>query len=255
MLGFILGTKEGKKILSLVNKFTDNIAVSTATKYGGELLNKYKYKSLNTNPLNKEEMREWINENEIKILIDGSHPYAAEVTKNAMELCDELKIEYVRYERKGVLEYIEGEDIIRVRDYKQVLECLKDIKGNVLNTTGGNNANVFCKADFDYRVIHRVLPMPKILTKLIDNGIKIADIIAIQGPVTYDLERAFIKHYNIKALITKDSGDNGGAYEKFKAARECGAKIIIIEKPHFTYKKVFYSEEDLVNYLKLRSKS
>ena len=28
MIGFILGTSEGKKILSLINKHTDNIAVS-----------------------------------------------------------------------------------------------------------------------------------------------------------------------------------------------------------------------------------
>ena len=34
MIGFILGTSEGKKILSLMNNYTDNIAVSTATSYG-----------------------------------------------------------------------------------------------------------------------------------------------------------------------------------------------------------------------------
>ena len=253
MIGFILGTGEGKKILSLVNEFTDKIAVSTATRYGGELLENYKFKSINTKPLNKKEMTEWIKENEIKVLVDGSHPYAAEVTSNAIEICNELKIEYVRYERKGVLEEIKGTDIIRVNNYDQVLECLKEIKGNVLNTTGGNNADKFVKADFDYRIIHRILPMPKVLTKLIESGIKVPDIIALQGPVTYDLEKAFIKHYDIKALITKDSGDNGGAYEKFKAARDSGAKTIIIEKPHFSYKNVFYNEEDIIQYLRTKN--
>ena len=42
MIGFILGTSEGKKILSLINKYTDEIAVSTATSYGGQLLKEYK---------------------------------------------------------------------------------------------------------------------------------------------------------------------------------------------------------------------
>ncbi len=56
MIGFILGTSEGKKIVSLMNEFTDDIAVSTATSYGGQLLENYKIKELNTKPLNKEEM-------------------------------------------------------------------------------------------------------------------------------------------------------------------------------------------------------
>ena len=46
MIGLILGTVEGKKILSLLNKFTEDIFVSTATEYGGELLKNYKYKIL-----------------------------------------------------------------------------------------------------------------------------------------------------------------------------------------------------------------
>ena len=80
MIGFILGTSEGKKILSLINKHTDNIAVSTATSYGGELLQNYKIRNLNTKPLNKNELLTWIKDNNIKVLVDGSHPYAQEVT-------------------------------------------------------------------------------------------------------------------------------------------------------------------------------
>ena len=38
MIGLILGTSEGKKLLSLINKYTEDIFVSTATEYGGELL-------------------------------------------------------------------------------------------------------------------------------------------------------------------------------------------------------------------------
>jgi len=53
MIALILGTSEGREILSLLNKFTDNILISTATAYGGEILKNYKYKKLNTKPLNK----------------------------------------------------------------------------------------------------------------------------------------------------------------------------------------------------------
>ena len=56
MIGFILGTTEGRKILSLINEYTNEIAVTTATTYGGDLLKEFNIKVLNTKPLNKEEM-------------------------------------------------------------------------------------------------------------------------------------------------------------------------------------------------------
>ena len=249
MIGFILGTSEGKKILSLVNRYTDEIAVSTATTYGGQLLSEYKVKDLNTKPLNKEEMIEWIKKNELDILVDGSHPYASEVTKNVMECAKELNIKYVRYERLGVLEQVSGDDIIRVKDYNEAIEYIKLLDGNVLNTTGGNNVTKFLDIDFKYRIIHRILPSPSVLSKIVDAGIKIKDIIAIQGPVTFELEKAFIHQFDIKAILTKDSGTQGGVVEKFKAARECNIKTIVIEKVKFDYELEFNDEEELVEFL------
>ena len=249
MIGFILGTSEGKKILSLINKYTDEIAVSTATSYGGQLLKEYKIKDLNTKPLNKEEMKLWIQNNKLNILVDGSHPYAAEVTKNAIECSKELNIKYVRYERLGALEQISCDNIIIVKDYDEAIEYIKTLNGNVLNTTGGNNVTKFINIDFNYRVIHRILPSPSVLSKIVDAGIKIIDIIAIQGPITYDLEKAFIKQFDVKAILTKDSGVQGGVLDKFKAARDSNIKIIVIEKTKFDYELEFNDEESLVDFL------
>ncbi|MBW6409227.1 cobalt-precorrin-6A reductase [Clostridium weizhouense] len=249
MIGFILGTSEGKKILSLINEYTEDIAITTATNYGGELLKKFKFKSLNTKPLNKENMIKWIKENKIKILVDASHPYAKEVTNNAIECSKELKINYVRYERLGALEEIQGEDIIRVKNYEEAIELMKSLDGNVLNTTGSNNISKFLDINFNYRVLHRILPSYEVLRKIIQAGVKIEDIIALKGPISYELEKAFINQYNIKAVLTKDSGIQGGVLEKLKAVRECNIKLIVIENPKFKYDLEFNNEEDLIKYL------
>jgi len=249
MIGFILGTSEGRKILSLINKYTHDIAVSTATTYGGELLKEFNIKVLNTKPLNKEEMLNWIRVNKIDVLVDASHPYAQEVTKTALECANDLEIQYVRYERQGALENVNGEDIIRVKSYDEAIEIIKEIEGNVLNTTGGNNVSKFLNLDFKYRIIHRILPSPKVLTKIVEAGINIKDIIALQGPISHELEKAFINQYYVKAILTKDSGIEGGVLEKLKAVRECKIKLIIIEKPKFNYDLVFNNEESLVEFL------
>lgn len=249
MIGFILGTSEGRKILSLINKYTDDIAVSTATAYGGNILKEFSIKVLNTKPLNKEEMIAWIELNEINILVDASHPYAQEVTKTALECANDLNIKYVRYERQGALENINGEYVLRVKNYDEAIEIIKNIDGNTLNSTGGNNVSKFLNLNLKYRIIHRILPSPKVLTNIVESGISIKDIIAVQGPISYELEKAFINQYNIKAILTKDSGIEGGVLEKLKAVRECKIKLIVIEKPKFNYDLVFYDEESLVQFL------
>jgi precorrin-6A/cobalt-precorrin-6A reductase len=250
MIGFILGTSEGKKILKLINKYTNEIAVTTATSYGGEILKDFNIKVLNTKPLNEEEMLKWLKTNEIGILVDASHPYAEEVTKTALKCSTFLGIQYVRFERQGVLENINWDNIIRVKNYDGAIEAIKEIDGNILNTTGGNNVSKFLNLDYKYRIIHRILPLPKVLKKIVEAGISIKDIIAMQGPITYEVEKAFIYQYNVKAILTKDSGIEGGTLEKYKAARETGIKLIVIEKPSFVGSAVFTNEEELVDYLK-----
>lgn len=249
MIGFILGTSEGRKILSLMNEYTNEIAVTTATTYGGDLLKEFNIKVLNTKPLNKEEMVNWIKVNGIDVLVDASHPYAQEVTKTALECSKELEIQFVRYERQGALEKVNNENIIRVKDYNEAIRVIKEIEGNILNTTGGNNVSKFLNLDFKYRIIHRILPAPKVLGKIVEAGISIKDIIAMQGPITYELEKAFIHQYNAKAILTKDSGVEGGVLEKYNAAKEANIKLIVIDRPNFIGDLIFDNEEELVSYL------
>ncbi|OOM74644.1 cobalt-precorrin-6x reductase [Clostridium puniceum] len=249
MIGFILGTSEGRKILALINEYTNDIAVTTATTYGGDLLKEFNIKVLNTKPLNKENMLNWIKVNRIDVLVDASHPYAQEVTKTALECANNLEIQYVRYEREGSLENVHGENIIRVKNYDEAINVIKEIEGNVLNTTGGNNVSKFLDLNFKYRIIHRILPSPKVLTKTVDAGIRIKDIIAMQGPITYELEKAFIHQYNVKAILTKDSGIEGGVLEKYKASKEANIKLIVIDKPQFIGDLIFNNEVELVKYL------
>lgn len=249
MIGFILGTSEGKKILSLINKYTNNIAVSTATSYGGELLQNYKIKNLNTKPLNKNELLNWVKENNIKVLVDGSHPYAQEVTKNAIECAEKLDIDYIRYERLGVLESIESDNIVRVKNYDEAIEYFKILDGNILNTTGGNNAARFAEIEFEHRIIHRILPSVQVLSKLLESGIKVKDIVAMQGPISCELEMGFIRQFDIKGLLTKDSGVEGGCLEKFKAVKNLNKKLIVIEKPKFVYNVQFNEPKALIDYI------
>lgn len=250
MIGLILGTSEGKNILSKLNKYTDNIFITTATDYGGQLLKDFKFKRLNTKPLVLEELIEELIENKVKLLVDASHPYALVITKNAIEACKSLGITYVRYERKSVIDnFKEKDNIIKVKDYVELQDKIINIQGTILNTTGSNNIEKFMDMKLKNRIIHRVLPSVKVMEKCFKLGVKAEDIIAIKGPIGYELNCSFIREYSAKAIILKDSGVQGGTDEKLRAAIDMGIKALVIEKHTIKAENCFSTEEEVVDFI------
>lgn len=247
MIGLVLGTSEGKDILSRLNKYTDEIVVSTATEYGQQLYESYKVKYINSKPLDENGFRELIRKYNIKIFVDASHPYAQIVSKTLISVCKDMHIDYIRYERRGYFEEeFNDSNIIKLDCYSQLEGILKSIKGNVLNTTGSNNVELIMKLNIKNRIIHRVLPSPSVIQKIINAGVGIEDIIAIKGPFGSHINSGIIKEYDIKALITKDSGKEGGMKEKVIAARDNSIKVIVIKKPDIQYDYKLNSVEELI---------
>lgn len=250
MIGLILGTSEGKKLLSLINKYTEDIFVSTATEYGGELLKEYKYKYINTKPLDKDQLEAMMVNHNIKVLIDASHPYAEVVTKNAIEVCEKQNITYIRYERKSTIDkYKDYHKLILVEDYQKLEEKLKSLQGNILNTTGSRNVNKFTSMNIENRIIHRVLPTIESIDICLKSGATVDNIIAIKGPVDKDLNKAFIEAYDAKIIVMKDSGIQGGTIEKIEAAIELDLWIAVIGRKDKPNGLCFNDEAKLSEYL------
>ncbi|BDR71838.1 cobalt-precorrin-6A reductase [Clostridium tetani] len=251
MIGLISGTSEGKELLSNLNNYTDDILVSTATSYGGDLLKDYKYKYLNTTPLDRENMIKLFKEKKVEVLIDASHPYALEVSKNAMEVCNHTGIEYIRFEREKVIEkFLEKEKVLVVENYEDLYSKLNDIKGNILNTTGSRNIEKIIRLSLENRIIHRVLPSLKVIEECFHLGLELHNIIAVKGPISYDLNRAFIREYDAKAILLKDSGKEGGTEEKIKAAIDENIYAIVVDRKSLDYKNKFNNKEEVIKYLK-----
>lgn len=250
MIALILGTSEGRELLQKLKGFEDKLVISTATEYGGDLLKEFKVAFMNTKPLDEYGLNNLAKDFNLKGVIDASHPYAKNVSENTIKVCKTLNIEYIRYERNGVLKELDNSNIIRISGLDKLKEVDSSIDGPILNTTGSNGIKQILESSLKNRVIHRVLPSKKVMNDLIDLGINIEDIIAIKGPIGYELNKAFIDEYDAKALLTKDSGDRGGALEKARAALDSNIKLIIVEKPEVDYGKCFSGIDETVDYIK-----
>ena len=117
-------------------------------------------------------------------------------------------------------------------DIAEAVSYLNSAEGNILLTTGSKELHKFTSIkDFADRVYARVLPMEESLQLCESARLKPAHIIAMQGPFSREMNVAMLKSVDAKFLVTKDSGSKGGFGEKQAAAREAGAKLVVIGRP------------------------
>ena len=84
---------------------------------------------------------------------------------------------------------------------------------------------------FASRVWARVLPMPASLDACAQAGLAPSHILAMQGPFSQELNTAMLKSIHAKWLVTKDGGDAGGFAAKDAAAKDAGARLLVIGRP------------------------
>lgn len=244
MILIIGGTSEGEEIYERLKGKYD-LFLSVATESGKKL---YASKDLIMGRMNKDSFKDFILKNNIDLIVDASHPFAVEVTKNAMEASKEMGIDYLRYARK-VLSYEEAKNIVRVPSYEaafKFLETLKERGDNFLFTTGSNRIKDFEKIRGKNRFIYRILPSVESIKVCDDNHIEMKNIVAQMGPFTLEENIALIKRYNIKYLISKESGKVGGTDAKLDACLQTNIICVIITREE---ENAMHSIDEVINYV------
>lgn len=220
MIWIIGGNSDARILTSLIK---EPYLLTTATKDGEKF---YWNQGGFEKKMNYIQMVKFIEDEKIKLCIDASHPFAKVVSKEAEKACQKCKINYVRFERER--EIVEGENIINVFSYDEASNYLKTFKGTAFFTTGSNRVLDFEKIRRENRFIYRILITSTSIKKLEEIGVSIKDMVGILGPVSKDLNKAFLQNYKADILVTKNSGLSGGFYEKIEACKEIGIKILVI---------------------------
>ena len=218
MIWIIGGTTESTILISKIKGILKYV-ISVATYSGSEVIDD-EDENIVVSRMNYDEMLEFIKIQNIETVIDMSHPYAIEVSKNARLACNKLKIKYLRFAR----EKTEFENVIYVNSISECIDFLKTIKGHVLFTTGIKNIVDFeaIKDKDKHRFIYRVLPTIFSIQECINNNIKMKDIIGMLGPFSEELNISIFKEYNADYVVMKDSGSVGGTPEKIEACINVG---------------------------------
>jgi len=226
----LAGTSEGRQAAIDLEKEGLKVMAATATTYGGEMLQKDFQGEISTRPLDLEAMMELINLKGVIKVIDATHPFAEEVSKNAREACRLAGIEYERLEREGS-DIKTGGGVLFARDTEEAVQLASGYKGNIFLTVGSSKLEHYTRSLDPDRLIVRILPVKASLEKCLDLGIPPKNIIAMQGPFDEEINKLLFRRYQAVLIITKDSGPAGGVAEKITAARALNIPVILISRP------------------------
>lgn len=208
----------------------------------------------------------------LKVIIDASHPFANMASEEAIKTSLILKIPYIRYERPAInsppdyfdrnlqpkmLFYADdAEDAVKVIDdfIKRLRDNTPFILPNkplltIFLATGSKTLETFAKAllpQKKIRLVVRFLPRKENLTLCEKLGIKSENIIAMQGPYSKELNKIMLKDCEAGLLVTKESGTEGSVVEKLGAAAALEIPVVLIRRPKVSYPNLCNSIDEAI---------
>ncbi|MGE7767397.1 precorrin-6A reductase [Peribacillus sp. NPDC096540] len=238
MILFLAGTSDARELAIEIQQVGFQVLATVVTESAAKSLQDAKI-TTRIGRLTATDMASLIIEKGFRAVVDASHPFAEEASKNALQASKEANVPYIRYERES--QRFQNEKLIMVRDYAEAAKLAATKRGVIMLTTGSKTLAIFAKELVgleNTRVIARMLPRIDNMEKCAQLGIEQKNIVAVQGPFSKELNKAIYNQYGVTLMITKESGKVGSVDEKLEAALECGIETIMISRPDVDYKNV-----------------
>ncbi len=248
MLWLIGGTSESVMIANLLSELKQHFLVSVTTESACNLYQNIQDIQVIVKQLSLTQMKEFIISRQIFTIIDASHPFAVEVSQNAIASSQILSIPYLRYERETVTS--QTGNILSYPDLPSLLTDNGIFKNkNVLLTIGAKYLHLFKEYHHQAQFYARILPYQSSLILAEEAGFRCDRIIAIRPPLSLELEKALWQLWNINIVVTKAGGKAGGQDVKSQLAETLNIPLILINRPPLDYPHIANSLEDVKEFL------
>ena len=208
------GTTEGRKAVEVLEEGGSPYYYSTKT--GEQDLTLHHGQRID-GALDAEAMQTFCRENDIRLIVDAAHPFAAQLHQTIAEVSDALKIPAIRYERifperDASLEWFDS--------YEQVP---RDIK-SLLATTGVQSISKLKPLETKgVKVYYRILNRESSIALAQKQGARMEQLCYFEDPKEVPVEA--------DAILLKESGLSGGFQEKVDAAKAKGMRILVLKRP------------------------
>jgi precorrin-6A/cobalt-precorrin-6A reductase len=158
----------------------------------------------------------WLREHQPTAVVDATHPFAAQMSRHAVEACAVVGIPLLRLQRPGWVEG-PGDRWTRVPSLEAAAVAVGSRRA--LLTTGRQGLAPFLGLGFAVlRAIERPAGLPDAW-----------GVVLGRPPWSLADELAQIAEHRIEVLVTKDSG--GETAPKLEAARQLGLEVLVVDRP------------------------
>jgi precorrin-6A/cobalt-precorrin-6A reductase len=186
----------------------------------------------------------WLSQEAIEAVIDATHPYADQISSNAVAACARVAIPLATILRPAWRPE-PGDQWLMVASAEAAADTLGPEPRRVFLSVGRLELGAFAASPHHHYLARTVDP-PEGIT-LPRNTRLILD----RGPFDEPAETALLSSEKIDMLVSKNSG-GAATYAKITAARKLGIPVVMIARPHKSHGHVVNNAEAAASWLEKR---
>ena len=191
---------------------------------------------------NKKEIKDFILKHQINLIVDATHPFAINISKNLIKACIDVSLPIFRFER--VYKYKSNVEIIS--NFKCITrDAIKN--KNILLAIGSRSLSEIASfySDLGANIFARILATPQSISKGFSSCIDRSRLAILNPSKSHvnNLEYYLCKYWNIDYIICRDSG----GYSQIiwdKICFKSNIKLYLLKRPKVQTNSLIFSQYD-----------
>ncbi|MGD1951602.1 MAG: precorrin-6A reductase, partial [Leptolyngbyaceae cyanobacterium] len=175
----------------------------------------------------------------IRAIVDASHPFATEISKQAIA----TRLPYLRFERRLCTLDPPAES---VPDLDSLFQPQYFEKRRVLLTLGIKALHRFRHWQPRAHLWARILPTAQ--EQAIQAGFQPEQLICDRSPTNTLAEQRLWRRLGVDTVVTKASGGPGGVPIKIAAAKALGVRLLVITRPKLVYPQQTNNIDEIITF-------
>ena len=177
-------------------------------------------------------------------VVDATHPFAAQMSSNAVLACAAADVPLLALERPA-WQAQSGDVWQHVPDMAAAVQALPTEPARVFLAIGRQHLAPFLTCVQHWYLLRLVDP---VLNSVLNVPTKRGQVMLDRGPFTLEGDRALLQAHGITHVVSKNSG-GAGAQAKLTAARELGLPVILIDRPFIPARLKVDSVNDVLRWI------
>lgn len=179
-------------------------------------------------------------------VVDATHPFAAQMSSNAVQACAEAGVPLLALERPA-WQAQSGDVWQQVPDMAAAVQALPAEPARVFLAIGRQHVAPFLACAQHWYLLRLV---DLVVDSVLDLPAARGHVVLDRGPFTVDGDRALLQVHGITHVVSKNSG-GAGAQAKLMAAREWSLPVILIDRPFIPARPTVSTVEGVFAWLNL----